>query len=462
MKKSLLALGLLTFLSYGVYAQSILNGSFEDWTTTQYDDLSNWANSNRETLRSGIISVTKVSGVTGSAVKLETSLSSMGDTMGAFISNTPGDPLNGEGGVPFSQIPTAFTGKYKANMAGSDSAILLINFKKNGASIGTMFFTLGGKNQTTFSTFSFPISLTTAPDSVIIACASSNLLTQIGVAIGSNITYDDFAFTGPGVTQTIPNGNFETWTVMSSDKINGWDVGGPMECVSKVPDAYKGTAALKLVTISGENGSVNEAYLINGKFPQQRGSIMGLPFTNQNDTLIGYYKFSTPGVDSASISVQTTKGGNFVGGSYLALEPKATYTQFRIPVISTDVPDSIIIIIGASSIQGSDPTLGNILILDEVQLASAPLNTGLLTLSAKADNFNLYPNPASNTLFISNIETGATISIYDITGKLMLTQTKTDADNKTSINIDQLHSGIYQCIIVDKTGASSQQKFLKH
>lgn len=456
MKKLLLSLSLILSVAIGAKAQTIVNGSFENWTSTQVDELSAWSNSNRESMRDGVITVTKVAGVTGSAVKLETSISAMGDTLGAFIANTPGDPISGEGGVPFSQTPTAFTGKYKANMVGNDSAVLLVNFKKNGVSIGLNTFTLGGKNQTTFTTFNFPISLTGTPDTVIIASASSNLLSNMGVAIGSNIIYDDFAFTGPGVTQTIPNGNFDSWTILTLNKINGWEAEGLIE---KTSDSYKGTAAIKLSSMLVDN-RVENAYLTNGQFPSQSGSMIGRPFTNQNDTLIGYYKFSAPGPDSAVISIQTTKAGNTVGGAYISLTAKATYTEFRIPISSMDVPDSMVIFISPSSLS-SQPVPGCILILDEVQLASAPLNTGLLTSNPKTKTFNIYPNPAVTTLFITDVETGADVSIYDIAGKLMLKQTKTGTNHNMSIDLNSLDAGMYQCIIVTKTGASSQQKFLK-
>lgn len=63
----------------------------------------------------------------------------------------------------------------------------------------------------------------------------------------------------------------------------------------------------------------------------------------------------------------------------------------------------------------------------------------------------LYPNPAKDKLFISNVPAspGATISIYDISGKCVLSEILSKA-----INISSVSKGIYTVKINDVTGAA--------
>lgn len=70
-----------------------------------------------------------------------------------------------------------------------------------------------------------------------------------------------------------------------------------------------------------------------------------------------------------------------------------------------------------------------------------PAITPVTGLSAYTDNsFAMYPNPANNMLFIASDEPVKYAEVYDITGKLMLTE---KGENITQINISNLMSGYY-------------------
>lgn len=451
MNKQLLTMAFVA-ASVAAYAQVIPNGSFEDWSTQSYEDPNTWFTSNREA--PGINSVTKVTGFSGSAIKIETKADpkNQGDFIGGFISNTEGDPTEGEGGVPFSQQPTAITGKMMANLVGNDTALLLVVFKKNGVVTSMNVFKLHGKNQTTFTDFSFPISLSAAPDSVVIACASSNLISETGIEVGSSVTIDNLAFTGPGITQTIPNGTFDQWTTVTQNELEGWEYFNNTETISRVTDKYKGTYALKLENIEFGGGDVGPGFISNG-------DNNGLPYTKTVDTLIGWYKYSTPGNDSGSVSVSLAKNGMGVGGGFIYLTPKTTYTYFEIPLFAMSAPDSLRISIASSS--GMNPVAGSILIIDEVQLKSAPLNTGLNPF-AKVKTFSMaYPNPATNMLYIQTTEThDLELSIYDVTGKLVNSASFTKGQT-IELNISSLPAGLYSYQLQSADGYLSQNKFIK-
>lgn len=65
-----------------------------------------------------------------------------------------------------------------------------------------------------------------------------------------------------------------------------------------------------------------------------------------------------------------------------------------------------------------------------------------LNINEKADNFiiKIYPNPASDYIYIENIKEKARIEIYNMSGIIQLT---TDANGDSNINIRNLSDGLY-------------------
>ncbi|MBT6964843.1 MAG: T9SS type A sorting domain-containing protein, partial [Flavobacteriales bacterium] len=57
------------------------------------------------------------------------------------------------------------------------------------------------------------------------------------------------------------------------------------------------------------------------------------------------------------------------------------------------------------------------------------------------DKVNIYPNPATDNIYISNLLEKSIIKIYDIQGKLVL---ENKISNKEYVNISMLAKGIYQ------------------
>lgn len=65
------------------------------------------------------------------------------------------------------------------------------------------------------------------------------------------------------------------------------------------------------------------------------------------------------------------------------------------------------------------------------------------------DSISIYPNPAANTFYINGLLQTTSVSIYDISGKMMLTQAAT---SNQAIAIDTLASGIYMVSIKNNNG----------
>ena len=70
----------------------------------------------------------------------------------------------------------------------------------------------------------------------------------------------------------------------------------------------------------------------------------------------------------------------------------------------------------------------------------------------------LYPNPVQNELTISDSEELASIQIYSLTGENILIQTDMTADK---MDVSQLESGMYVCVMETINGEIIQEKFIK-
>ena len=85
--------------------------------------------------------------------------------------------------------------------------------------------------------------------------------------------------------------------------------------------------------------------------------------------------------------------------------------------------------------------------------------TGLEVSSIELTEASMYPNPARDTVEIdlNSTEHIKELSLYDITGKLVLHKNKIDL-NKANLDISNLHSGLY--IVAIKTNTFVLQKRL--
>ncbi len=459
--KLLLLIGLTIGTCATLQAQSIPNGSFENWSGLAYDDAPNWYTSNIESLKLNTITASKVAGVSGFAIKLQTKVVG-NDTLGGFFMNTLiDDPTQGKGGQPYNQKAQTISGKYMANMVGNDSAILFIMFKKSGVALSMDLFKFGGKNDTVFKSFTLNLNLSYLPDTVIIAAASSNLISNTGVQDGSSIVFDDLVFSGLGVTRIIPNGNFDTWTPKIKDIATGWSIQGGV--VTKDTSSYRGNYAIKLESIDFGFGEVEAGQISTGTMGPLGFLVGGKPFTNSKDTLCGYYKLSSSTGDSAMITYTLSKNGSFIQEETLSLKAKASYTYFEFPINATSAPDNIRVDVQSLYYPFSFAAK-SILYLDHLQLKSAPLPSGVKAIYANATNHIFYPNPVVNSL---TIELDALnnainqISIFDINGKLVLEQR--DLNQSTvSINTSGFNSGIYFYIAETQSGQILRNKFIRN
>ena len=416
----------------------VLNGDFEGWNSQTYSIPLGWDCSNGESVSgTGITPVTQVNGLTGSAVRMETSLAG-NDTLQAYI--TIGDPMGGEGGIPCSQMPTAITGYWRYSLPGNDSAIIFVTFKNGGSTINTDIFKIKGTGmQNTFVAFSLPLTLSSMPDSVIIAIASSNLIDNVGIEPGSFMEIDDLGFSGASVS--IPNSTFDNWNTASIDNIVGWETNGN---VTRTTDSYAGTYAVQLVTIDWGNGNIEPSHMTNGQQAPQ-GNIGGIPYSSMNDTLTGYYKYAASGWDSASVGVTLLSNGTQVGGGGIYLPPAATFTYFEIPVGSPSTPDTLRIDISSSKYPTGPSSFGSTLIIDDIALKSQ-INTGFRKTENSGTTSFAYPNPATDFVNIkwnNKSDKNFSIKIIDLAGRNIQCENISVGNGQLRLNIFSLNAGVY-------------------
>lgn len=457
--KKLLLLTAAFSLQMSLYSQSVPNGTFEAWTSTPYDNPDDWESGNRESIpMMGLACISKVNGHTGFGVRMQTSIIN-GDTAYAYIAM--GDP-QGQGGVPYSQKPTAITGYYRYSLPGNDTALFMVIFKKNGIPVNYDLFKIKGTgNQSTFAPFSFPLTLSVIPDTVIVAAAASNLIDGIGVQHGSFLELDKLIFTGSGITQQIPNNEFENWTALSLDVPAGWE--SSEAGVSKTTSSYAGSYAVRLETT--DSHGVDPAEITSGHMTANNGPQGGRPYNDVgNDTLCGYYKYTPMGGNTAEIRVQLTDNGNVVGGAQKYFAAAASsYTYFEIPFQSgfPTAADTIRIDLQSSPWNLSSANVGSVLYVDNLYLKSSAL--GVYEYANNLLESHTYPNPVTdrvNVTFAKSINRILDLFIYDETGRKIQASYYSRTSDSISINAENLESGVYFYEIRTSEG-TMRNKFVK-
>lgn len=460
------------FLSTLLNAQTCPNGGFESWITINNSGPdSGWNNSNVQSLvQADTLTVWSVPGYSGQAVHIQTAIFGM-DSEQAWVINSIGNPMAGIGGVPYSQQPTAITGYYRYNMGTGDSAALFVGFKKSGVLFSSNTYKISNSvgSVSTFTPFTFTLNtLSLVPDTVIIGMTSSNLFSGY-MAAGSWIEFDQLVFTGPGITQGIPDGSFDNWLNVPFMQPNGWNmqVGFNNTGVSQTTDHYSGSYAVQLTTSYSGNNSGNNlkaGVITNGYCPPNNGPSGGQPYSLTTDTLYGYYKYTPQGTDTASVSVTLSAAGAFIGNFNYFITSASTWTLFSIPISLTTTPDTMRIDIYSSnySMTGMSTTVpGSVLKIDNLYLASQPL--GIPGLSINKQELTVYPIPANDILNFSldgSVQGLVEITLYDLAGRILSTTQIPQANGIISLPVGYLESGLY-FYEVKNNGSITRDKFCK-
>ena len=452
-----------SFLGTFANAQTIPNPNFENWNMNTYQEPNGWATSNPQSVNDiNTVTTTTVNGFSGKAVRMQTYVVGVDTSFGYIAYGAPGfDPVSGQGGLPYTQKPTNITGYYRYSLPVNDTALLLVHFKKNGLIISTNTHKIRGTGtQATFTSFTYTLAVsssTDTPDSVVIAFASSNVIPNVGVQNNSYLEVDEINFTGPGITQNIINGSFESWNTVNSESLAQWSTAGGG--VTKVTPGFYGANAVELQTNLYPGNFVGQCGITNGVFPGNGPPKLGKPYTLMQDTLYGFYKFSGSN-DSGVIYVNLRNSGSSVGGGMKFFKTQSNWTFFKVPISAGTAPDTMRLEIYSSQ-PGSTVTtaVGSKFTIDNLYLYSAP-NVSI-KVNMLQNNFALYPNPCKDVLNIKTLPTFTGIyQVYDALGNKVILSNTGDKSDQLKLNVESLSKGIYFMKIENSEGTTTH-KFIK-
>ena len=398
MKKSVFFFAIIMVtISSSVYSQYIPNGGFESWTDVSFfENPDNWTTGNAEPLYrggeievlttvktedcySGNYALQMVSVMTGPPD--EEIIFGYAVCSGSITGSDENDSLIYIGGFPVSGNPDSLYGYFKYSLAENDTAFIICAFKSNGDVVLEEFFPLTG-SQGSYTEIGFDLHADTLPvtaDTMFIAFSCSNFMNP---AESSTLMVDMLWL--KGVDDTIPNYDFENWTLLSSEEPDEWSTtnifyvvsGEDNPCVTKSEDSHSGEYALRL-----ENSLI-----------KNRGIILSIASTSDNifemvptipldfnpSSLEGYYKYTSPESDSAMIAVfligSYDMGGEFNGSTGIFLQAEEEYTFFEIPLY---VPEDVnnlatgVIIMPGKNIMIADTNIpGSVLLIDDLALVN--------------------------------------------------------------------------------------------
>jgi len=273
----------------------------------------------------------------------------------------------------------------------------------------------------------------------------------------------------------IPNYSFEQWT--SYEGLDGayidlidWtssDYGGNTGNVLRFTPGYRSTYAAQMVT-SEPNFSLQAGTVAFGGANSVQ-KYVGL--NNDSVTaLTGYYTFmqgATALPDSATVQVTIYSKSIYpgtltqvgIGQIFITQNVDGDYALFTVPITYTNTGgnytiDSASIAMASSAAGlygGSGGTIGTTFTVDFLDFTTASA-TGIAPSYTNATGITLYPNPATNSINISNLPANAAqLSIADLTGKPV--KTVQAASGMLTVGLDNISNGMYFYTVTDNSGA---------
>ncbi len=262
-------------------------------------------------------------------------------------------------------------------------------------------------------------------------------------------------FDGASITQQLPNSNFDSWDFLTYYDLQNWTVMGGSD--PHTTDAYRGNAAVKLSNQMGGDKAYGSALFYGSVNQNQFNGQAYFPYTKQNDTLVFYYKYTQVGGDTAVVFASCKKDISVIGGAYVLLQPTTVYTRMEVPIMSFQVPDSLMLGFGVATGQVT-AHIGSELWIDEVTLKSEPLNTGFANFLANKPILQIYPNPcADNLSVLSNSHQVLQYVIMDLNGKIL----QNDQLQSSSIQTQSLEAGLYVIQFYENNHLVSSKRFVK-
>ncbi len=243
----------------------------------------------------------------------------------------------------------------------------------------------------------------------------------------------------------------------------------PVTTFRETDNVYAGNYAAKMVSATffmlPVAGTVYTGIFDDTQITEPTEAIkIGVPYTDRPNRFTGHYMYFPEESDSAAIVCQFTRFNNgqqeLIGqGALVVYNEVNTYTAFDLEVdyFSSAIPDSMSVVF-TSSAGGQEfmAAAGSTLYIDEVAFE---FETGIKTPLMPEIQVSLYPNPATDILFIETDEllNNAQLAIFDMNGRLF-TQ-KNIAAQRTEISVQAFPVGNYYYQITEQGRVIAGGKF---
>lgn len=431
-------------VSFFTGVTTVPNWNFELWDAFSNDVLDDWFNTG------GVDQAVSHDGTI--AVELS---GNSNDDIGAILYGIPGDS-GLEGGIPFTARPDSLIFFAKYDIALGDSAIALLQLKKEGSPIAMHMYKIGGNSGGAFVRKSFKIDYTSVenPDSLILAFTNADPFSGTANPL-SNMIIDNVSFYG--TTQNVPNADMESWSVETRNKAVSWVsaddfYGQPIpSMVEQSTDAYSGDFAVRL-----NNKITNEysdfARIKVGDSLNTWNPVFPVDFNHEK--FYGYVKYFPEDGDTLFVRINMFENGNPMGWGELKIkDPILNYSLFEVPISYWGGnADSCLI---EFSIYKSNGEPGNsYAILDNLSFDAVLLPTQNVGVEEILPNqISVYPNPTEGPLTIefANLpQDEISVMVVDLSGRVLLNENHTLLNNQLNININNLPS--QYCFVIVREG----------
>ncbi|MCW3083585.1 MAG: hypothetical protein JWP12_951 [Bacteroidetes bacterium] len=297
-------------------------------------------------------------------------------------------------------------------------------------------------------------------------------------------------------TPPLPNGGFESWegsgssmepvSYNSNKTGTGYATSGPQTLFQDNTTMHSGTYSARMETVSFVIATVNGSLtsgIVNAPSTNKLQGYLGtiqnttttdirrISFDGRPDSLVGWYKYvqstSTSGTGGANeqgkvrailhmghyYDPETPVSSNHPDstvnkiGDATFLTPMANvsaWTRFSVPFTYVDGRTPQYIMLNCTSSNNQNTSVaGSKMWLDDVAVVYNS-TTGIDNPAAKSEN-NVKVYAADKTIYIDFLirtETESTLSVYDLSGKLVVSQKITN-NKLTTVNMSNVNPGIY-------------------
>jgi len=463
----------LFLFSNGLKAQVFENGNFENNIKTKYlryginppahpsVDYCHYSSQNASLTKlsynlSSPFSITPI-GVRDSGIILQNRINSK-DTLIGFLTNSRFLPVSSDyGGCDFHAlqdlIKIKLTYRYVSN--NNDSAYLRVILFGPGNAVKDLEFAIPstiGNSKNTITLWSRLFPFDSIPKRFVYYFRVTHPSKPINNTNGNSLQlYTVYIDQSPAC-----DNSFVSWNENFYSNPIGWrSYKGYHTGYSQ---AYIGNGALALTGLQLENGTYQNYSERNFETHLDGTEIGGARFTKQQDTLLGYYLFKGTLGQKAKVRLRLFKNNAVVLDTFQTLlsDNLTRFQKFSLPFSVPTTPDTARIEIFAND----SFIIGDTLVLDEIQFASAPLSTMGANEHLVENTFTFYPNPVSEILYPSDLtrmKSFTEINILDITGKIVVRCTT----QQNELLVKELPSGIYIISARGENAVAFHQRFVK-